>query len=340
MSLDLVRKILAVLLAILWLPPAVADYEDHPRAQVLKQRLAQQHGFSAADLVWVEEALDEADRIDRLVQQERKSPEKTRTWAEYRPIHINRWNIDNGVNFMSRYAAELQKAEDTWRVPKEIVAAIIGVETKYGGYTGKHRVLDALATQGFEHPTRSEFFFDELTEFFVLCKETGMRPEDALGSYAGAMGMPQFMPSNYRRLAVDFDDDGVVDLWEPVDAIGSAANYLANYRGAGKGWKLGQPVAEAAELTAVGGPLPPLNQSKWPEAVAAQLVAAGIRAPSLRVNQTPVGLLELQGKSGREYWVAYDNFFVIMSYNPRTMYAMSVFQLSEEIRARVAARAG
>ena len=312
----------------------LADYEDHPRAGELRKRLVTEFGFTRADIEWVNDALDEADRIDALVEAEQKSAEKVLTWADYRSRHVTQWSIDHGVEFMKRYAAELQRAEDRWQVPKHIIAAIIGIETKYGGYTGKRRVLDALATQGFDHPTRSPFFFNELVEFFVLCKETGMRPEDAQGSYAGAMGIPQFMPSNYRKLGVDFDGDGVVDLWEPRDAIGSTANYLRNYRNHvhKRGWEFGSPVAELAQVQ----PDSPLTFSSEARTqfIASQFVGAGIRAPSLRNDQTPVGLYDLIGPNGKEIWVAYHNFFAIMSYNPRAKYAMAVYQLSEEIRTR------
>lgn len=310
-------------------PAAFADYEDHPKARVLVDRLVKEHGFTEEEVL---DILDEAEKIPSLVEAEKKSAEKVKTWADYRPIFLNTSRINNGVKFMQAHAATLARAEEEFGVPREIITAIIGVETLYGGYTGKVRILDALTTQGFDHPTRSAFFFEELVAYMVFCKRYGYDPEDPLGSYAGAMGLPQFMPSNYLKLGLDYDRDGVRDLWTVNDAIGSAANYFIHYRGPGRGWRRGEPVA--VQVTPEF-PIPadmPVNQ-KDTHLTLGQLTAAGITVsgPGL-THETPVGLLQLEGALGTEYWVAFHNFYVVMSYNPRVKYAMAVYQLSEAVR--------
>ena len=184
-----------------------ASYADHPRAQALFDTLRAEHGFDAQALEAVKRSLAEARRLPELIQQERNAPERTRTWTEYRAMHISEAMIDKGVRFLREHAETLARAQAQYGVPPEVIVAILGIETRYGGYTGRTRVLDALATQGFDHPSRTPFFFSELTAFFVLAHESGMDPTEPKGSYAGAMGWAQFMPSNIRRLAVDFNDN-------------------------------------------------------------------------------------------------------------------------------------
>lgn len=321
--------VLSLTMVLLWTLPVRADYSEHPRAKELVERLVKEHGFTADDVL---DILEEAEKIPRLVEAEKKSAEKVRTWADYRPIFLNRSRIQNGVNFMRQHAGTLAQAEKEFGVPREVITAIIGVETLYGGFTGNNRILDALATQGFDHPTRSAFFFEELVAYLVLCRQYNYDPEDLRGSYAGAMGVPQFMPSNYLKHGLDYDQNGIRDLWTVNDAIGSAANYFIHYRGPGRGWRRGESVAVRVTPEF---PLPedmPVNQKDTTTTVG-QLTAYGITVsgPGLE-NDTPVGLLQLEGTQGTEYWVAFHNFYVIMSYNPRVKYAMAVYQLSQAIR--------
>ncbi len=308
---------------------ATADYSDHPRSQELVQRLVKEHGFTREEVL---DTLEEAEKIPSLVEAEKKSAEKVKTWADYRPIFLNPSRIQNGVKFMQQHATTLAQAETEFGVPREVITAIIGVETLYGGFTGSVRILDALATQGFDHPTRSPFFFEELVAYLVFCKQYGYDPEDPRGSYAGAMGLPQFMPSNYLKLGLDYDRNGVRDLWTVNDAIGSAANYFIHYRGPGRGWRRGEPVAVKVTPEFEVPADMPVNQKDTTTTVG-QLTAAGITlsGPGLK-NDTPVGLLRLEGDEGTEYWAAFHNFYVIMSYNPRVKYAMAVYQLSQAIR--------
>jgi len=242
-------------------------------------------------------------------------------------------NVANGAKFLADYRAWLARAEAQYGVPPPVIAAILGVETKYGSYTGKHRVLDALATQGFDHPTRTPFFFGELVEFFVLCREQGFKPTEVLGSYAGAVGAAQFMPSNYRRLAVDFDGDGRRDLWSAPDAIGSIANYFVNYAPA-RTWQRGLPLMVPAELGSKPGKDWPLNGKAQTHRVG-DFLKAGVRPGVALPPDTPAGLVELTlsyEPDEKEYWLGLPNFYSVMAYNPRVYYAMAVSQLAQELQ--------
>jgi membrane-bound lytic murein transglycosylase B len=311
---------------------AWADYIGHPRAWLLLQTLEADYHFSDLDLDEVEQALGEAQRIPQLVELEQKAKEKTLDWPSYRAIHVNDRNVERGLQFLDENAALLAQAEEEFGVPPQIVAGILGVETKFGAYATPHRVLDALTTQGFEHPTRVPFFFSELTEFFVLCREMGFHPPAVRGSYAGAMGFAQFMPSNYRKLALDFDGNSIRDLWAFPDAIGSIANYLVRYGGSEKGWRRGQPLMVRATLEA-GVPAGVGVNQKKPTHAYAQLRELGIKAQVDLPHDEAVGLLELPSASGtREYWLGLHNFFAVMTYNPRVFYAMSVTQLADALQ--------
>lgn len=310
--------------------PAAADYDDHPKARVLANQLVKEHGFNRE---WVMDVLEDADKMPRLIQAEKKSAEKVKPWYEYRKIFLTKKRISDGVAFKKKHNQPLSVAKSRFGVPPELITAIIGVETLYGNYTGKHRILDALATQGFDHPTRSKFFYNELLHLFLVARKHNLNISEIRGSYAGAMGVPQFMPSNYLRLGVDFDGNGKINLWNKVDAIGSAANYFVNYLGDDRGWKRGQPVATRIKLTAAQLKGLQVNGKKA-DMTLADLAARGVdisKLPTANLG-APVGILRLQGVKGPEYWVAFNNFYAIMSYNPRVKYAMAVYQLSQAIR--------
>jgi membrane-bound lytic murein transglycosylase B len=275
-------------------------------------------------------ALAEAQQVPKLIQQEQKAPEKTLTWDDYRRIHVFDRNVRNGARFLADNRQWLARAEAEYGVPPAVIAAILGVETKYGTYASPNRALDALATQGFEHPTRSAFFFHELAEFFALCKEAHFRPDQVRGSYAGAIGSAQFMPSNYRKFAVDFDGDGVKDLWKAPDAIGSIANYLVSYAPV-RGWQRGLPLAIPASLKTRPGADWPLNAKEQTHYVV-DFTRAGVSPAIALPPDTPVGLLDLTLKDGHEYWLGLHNFYSVMTYNPRVYYAMAVTQLAAELQ--------
>lgn len=322
-------RFLPALLLLLAATPLHADFLDHPRTPQLLDTLAKEHGFDDAALDVVRAALDDAKLMPQLVRQEQTAPEHTRTWTDYRPIHVNETNVRNGVAFLNEHRATLERAEAEYGVPPALITAILGVETKYGSFTGPTRVLDALATQGFEHPRRSDFFFSELVHFFVLAREHGFVPTQPRGSYAGAMGWAQFMPSNYRRLAVDFDGDGVIDLWNPVDAIGSIARYLVEFdpRSA---WQPGQPMVLSPRRFQVHAEAIEFNTGR-PNSTLAELAKLGAEPTRSLNGDTPAGLLRLDLNQGREFLIALPNFYAVMRYNPRVFYALSVGQLAEAI---------
>ena len=252
-------KPLALAFALLALP-AAADYREHPKTGELHRRLIADHGFSGTELQGVNDALAAAQRQPALVEAEQQNKEKTTPlWDNYRRIHIFPRQIEQGLAVLQQYQPYFDRAEAEYGVPAVVIAAIMGVETKYGGYTGKHRVLDALVTQGYEHPTRAAFFFDELVAYFAFCRRFGYAPEDVKGSYAGAMGFAQFMPSNYLSLARDYDGDQRVDLWTIPDAIGSIARYFTQYRPPERApahWRRGEPLLVPVQAAALAADAP------------------------------------------------------------------------------------
>jgi membrane-bound lytic murein transglycosylase B len=309
------------LVGAIWAAPAAAVPlgEDE---QAFVEQMVRKHGFDRADLTrLLEDAAFQQGIVDAISR-----PAESKPWHLYRPIMLTRERIEGGVEFWSANAAALARAEAQYGVPPEVVTAIIGVETKYGRNTGRHRVLDALVTLAFGYPKRAPFFRSELENFLLMAREEGLDARELKGSYAGAMGRAQFMPSSFRNFAVDFDGDGRRDLWtNDTDAIGSVASYLARH-----GWRRGEPVAFPADGA---GP----EQRRFVEAgvkpayTLGDLTAAGIRAPAGLARGTPASLIELETEDGSEFWLGMFNFYVITRYNRSTLYAMAVHQLSQEI---------
>lgn len=302
------------------------------------QGLATQDGFSAEEIHVVRDALVQAERIPKLVEAEQKSAERVETWTMYATKRVDAPRIDRGAQFISDHRDLLARAESEYGVAPSVIAGVLGLETNFGRTTGSTRVLDALATQGFEHPTRSDFFFSELRQFFLFCRDFGVNPADPKGSYAGAMGWAQFMPSNYRRLSVDFDGDGRRDLWQAADAIGSVARYLSEYD-TGRGWRRGEPLMVKARLTKSLPPEVRINSGRVSHTVAA-LAVLGIESEISLPPETPVGVIELRLDDGFEYWLGLHNFYSVMSYNPRVYYAMTVGLLAREMAQLEASRSG
>lgn len=327
---------LKLLLPLLFAAPlAQADYRGHPKTAELRQILARDYRFDAADLARVDVALAEARQQPQLIQSERKNKESTTPlWDDYRALHVFPKQIENGLKLLRDYADYFERAEAEFGVPPVVVAAILGVETKYGSYTGKHRVLDALVTQGYEHPTRQPFFFSELAAFFAFCRDFGYDPLEVKGSYAGAVGYAQFMPSNYLRLARDYDGDGRIDLWNVPDAIGSIAHYFTAYRPpdrASAHWRRGEPLLAPISSIQLRDN-PPERNARLPNATVGDWQRYGVVSAAELPPELPAGLVELRRPQGPEYWLALPNFYSVMSYNPRVFYAMAVTQLAADLQ--------
>jgi membrane-bound lytic murein transglycosylase B len=261
--------------------------------------------------------------------------EKTKTWQEYRAIFLTRERILAGAAFWREHQQTLQRISAETGVPCEILVGIIGVESYFGRITGKYRVIDALTTLAFDYPPRSSFFRKELQQYLLLIREENMAPELATGSYAGAMGRPQFMPSSYRAYAVDASTDGKRDIWENWDdVIGSVANYFVAHH-----WKANEEVVTAARLEKNDKYKPPKN-ILTPEATVKSLSRDGVMFTTDLPGTAKTQLIALDGVDGDEYWVAFHNFFVITRYNRSVMYALAVHQLGQEIALEVRGGAG
>ena len=275
-------------------------------------------------------------RQQRILDKISAPAERTLSWRQYRPIFVTPERIDKGREFLLRHRSLLEAAEREFGVPPEIITAIIGVETFYGRHMGSYRVLEALATLAFDYPPRSEFFARELKEFIVLSESEGWDTVNIMGSYAGAMGMPQFISSSYREYAIDFDQSGTRDLFtSDADIIGSVANYLARH-----GWRSDEPIATRWELPTGGVSADMRNlvtEELFPSVTAETVRKLGFDSPTLDVAAAPtelVSVMTMAGESGEELWVGYRNFYAITRYNHSRLYALAVFQLAEAIRAR------
>ncbi len=275
-------------------------------------------------------ALSQARVKQAILKAISKPVERTLDWQRYSAIFLQPERIDAGVDFMRERSTTMMVAESRYGVPREIITAIIGVETKYGKVMGNHRVLDALATLAFEYPKRSTFFTKELEHFLLLCAEQEIDPSAPLGSYAGAMGYGQFMPSSYREYAVDFDADGKVDIWNnKTDAIGSVANYLARH-----GWRKGGVILLPAERNNRPVTLAALNKNLKPGIRASQLPSFGFRQPERLSNDAKVALFRFKSEQGPIYELGLQNFYAITRYNHSRLYARAVFELSRQILAK------
>lgn len=260
-------------------------------------------------------------------------PSTSRAWHQFAPNFINRRRIGQGVTFWQEHATLLERAESRYGVPASVVVGILGAETSYGRETGRWRALDALGTLAFHYPRRAEYFQDELLALLLLARDEGMFPTQPLSSYAGALGWPQFMPSNVRSLAVDFDEDGHRNLWsDPADVIGSVAHFLKE-----KGWQAGAPVAVRAEVTADKETVDKLLADRFNlQYTVAELKAMGFApATPLPDDGAKALLFRLENKDGPEYWLGLQNFYAITRYNKSVNYAMAVWQLGEAVKDRL-----
>jgi len=301
--------------------PEVQNYAAHPAYPDFAERMATQHGFDRAALdAWFAQTRRQQSILDAIAR-----PAEAKPWQDYRPIFLTDARIHGGVTFWNAHADLLRRAAQTYGVDPAMIIAILGIETFYGGNTGRYRVLDALATLGFDYPPRSAFFLGELEEYLLLSREEHVDPLTTQGSYAGAMGAGQFIPSSYRAYAVDFDGDGQRNLWNSwPDIIGSVAHYFARHH-----WEKGGLIAVPAALPA-GKTLdyPPGMQ----EVSVADLRAAGLVFSAGVPDDARSWLIVLQTADGPDYWVGLNNFYVITRYNRSPLYAMAAYQLSAAIR--------
>ncbi|MCB1857335.1 MAG: lytic murein transglycosylase B [Gammaproteobacteria bacterium] len=280
------------------------------------------HGFDREQLqLLMDKATYRQAIIDAISR-----PAEGKSWREYRPIFVTESRSRQGVEFWDANADLLARAEAEYGVPPEIIVAIIGVETRYGQHLGSYPVLDSLSTLAFGYPKRGKFFRGELTEFMLLSREETIDMTSAMGSYAGALGMPQFIPSSYRAYAVDFDADGRRDLWQSsADVIGSVASYFKRH-----GWSPGHPVTTRASGVE-SRHQSYLDAGMKPSIKVAELRRAGIKPDSEVTENDLASLIALEGEDGMEYWLGLHNFYVITRYNHSNLYAMAVYQLSQEI---------
>jgi membrane-bound lytic murein transglycosylase B len=317
-----------IALLCLLLSPALSaqDFpQQYPEVEAFIAKMVSEHDFSRGELKTLFEKVEHQPRIIEAITR----PAESKPWYQYRPIFVTEKRIRAGVAFWQENRQLLARAEETYGVPAHIIVAIIGVETFYGRHKGSYRVIDALSTLGFDYPPRAGFFRGQLEQFLLMSREEKRDPLTFQGSYAGAMGMPQFIPSSFRHYAVDFDGDGQRDLWDNrADIIGSVANYFARHR-----WQKGEPIASRADLNHGKAPQSLLDKGIRPSLPIARLKDAGVSPKTSFSDGTKGALLALEsGPEEQEYWVTLDNFYVITRYNHSPLYAMAVYQLAEAIR--------
>lgn len=303
------------------------DFANNPNAQQFIDKMVNKHGFDRQQL---QEILSQAKRLDSVLRlMDNQAPTTSvkppsgpnGAWLRYRKKFITPDNVQNGVVFWNQYEDALNRAWQVYGVPPEIIVGIIGVETRWGRVMGKTRILDALATLSFNYPRRAEYFSGELETFLLMARDEQDDPLNLKGSFAGAMGYGQFMPSSYKQYAVDFSGDGHIKLWDPVDAIGSVANYFKAH-----GWVKGDQVAVMANGQAPGLP----NGFKTKYSIS-QLAAAGLTPQQPLGNHQQASLLRLDVGTGYQYWYGLPNFYTITRYNHSTHYAMAVWQLGQAV---------
>lgn len=303
--------------------PAQGKFGTTSELDSFIRSMVNQHGFDAGELrQLLEQAEPRQDIIDAM-----NNPAERLPWHRYRPIFLTPERIKQGVAFWNDNASLLERVSNDYGVPPEILVAIVGVETYYGRYKGRHRVLDALATLAFNYPPRAAFFRSELEHYLLLAREEKIDPLQPTGSYAGAMGMPQFIPSSYRNYAADGDGDGRRDLYNnKADILASVANYFRRH-----GWQQGDPIAAPAQVRGDGW-RELTDPSLKPTRTFGELAAAGVTADIAAADDAPARLLVLDTAGDSEYWATFHNFYVITRYNHSPLYAMAVFQLAQAVK--------
>jgi membrane-bound lytic murein transglycosylase B len=310
------------LLVALLARPAQAMDSARPEVRAFIETMVHDHGSDRIQLITL---LEGAQSVPSILSAISRPAERLVPWHEYRTQFLNNRRIAQGADFWAVNARRLQPLLDSGLAAT--IAGIVGVETSYGRAAGRYRILDALATLAFDYPPRGEFFRSELRHFLLLTREEAVDPNLALGSYAGAMGIPQFIPSSYRQFAVDADGDGYRDLWSNWDdVIYSVANYLKVH-----GWRDGEAVVTEAKLANADLSRFDVSTLALNETVQS-LRDKGVRFETQMPPEAPAMLAVLRGKAGPEYRVAFNNFYVITRYNRSTMYALAVHELGQAVR--------
>jgi membrane-bound lytic murein transglycosylase B len=312
-------------------PPVLpASFDLHrPDIAAFIQEVTQRDGLKRKD---VQRLLKEARPQPKIIDIMNRPIEKVAPWWEYREHFVNAERVGDGAQFWAEHRESLERVAAAYEVPPEYVVAILGIETRYGRVTGRYRVLDALATLAFDYPPRHNYFAGELAQFLVLVKESRLDPLTTTGSYAGAMGAPQFMPSAYRRYAVDASNDQRRDLWgDWEDILASVANYLHQ-----NGWKAGGPVLAETRIE------PEANFHLEPHGLELDETVDSLGAHGVKVDlavppETPALLVLAEQPDGPAYRVGFNNFYVLTRYNTSTRYAMAVHDLAQAIAQRVRA---
>jgi membrane-bound lytic murein transglycosylase B len=307
--------------------PARADYTTRPEVTAFIEEIAARNKLDTAPLYV---ALSRAIYNQRVIDLIQPPPKRgVRSWRRYRSRFLDRLHVEAGLEAWSQYEHTLAKAEKQYGVPAEIILGILGVETIYGRNTGTFETLSALTTLAFDYPPRQKLFRAELEALFLLAHEQKRDPASYTGSFAGALGWPQFLPSSVRAYAVDFDGDGKIDFdSDAADAIGSIANYLRAF-----GWVPGALVAERARLEPGVNPAPLLELGFEPQLTPVQVLESGVRPLSGNMPPGDATLIDLDSPgSATEYWLGYRNFYAITRYNHSNFYAMAVFQLAQALR--------
>lgn len=306
--------------------PLGGDFADNPATAAFIDKMVREHNFDRQQL---HDVLAQTRRLDWVLRlMDRQAPAyqppagPNGAWLRYRKKFIVPDNVQNGVQFWNHYQDALNRAWQVYGVPPEIIVGIIGVETRWGRVMGKTRIIDALATLSFAYPRRAEYFSSELETFLLMAREENDDPLDLRGSFAGAMGYGQFMPSSFKQYAVDFNGDGHINLWDPVDAIGSVAHYFNAH-----GW-----IKDATVAVPANGQAPLLENGFKTRFTPGELSAAGL-SPQVPLNgEQQVSLLRFDMGTYYQYWYGLPNFYAITRYNHSNHYAMAVWQLGEAVR--------
>ncbi len=301
------------------------DYRYREDVESFIERVAAKSDYSEQQLI---DLFSKAKQQGHLFELMDKPAEKKLEWHQYRKIFITKKRINQGIEFWKKNQKLLEKVEKKYKVPAEIVISIVGIETFYGVYKGKAPVFDTLVTFAFDYPKRARFFTNELEEFLILSAKQKFKVREIKGSYAGAMGMPQFISSSYRNYAVDFNEDGQANLFDSIpDILGSVANYFKSH-----GWQEGEAIAYPLKL-AEKNKLANIEIGVKPSQAWKTLKDSGFSSEADIKDETPVALIKLQQAKQADYWAGLKNFYVITRYNHSEMYAMAVYQLSQEIKS-------